>query len=416
MRLGVIWLLLAIFGLLLIPGLWANFWLLGIIVMLLILVFLINHLWMWRVMRTLRVRRTMPEQAFRGDTLDVEVTVHNGGRLPLPWMLVQDYIPSSLSSSPRPEWLLSVRGQEKLRVNYKLECKKRGRYRIGPLEGNAGVLFDTSKDPRGERLSWQARSKLVIFPQIIPLEQLLLPSRLPLGNLRTRQPLLPDPSRIAGVREYQSGDDPRYIDWRNTARLNQLLVKQFERTRIVPLAIFLDMRPPNKEFGWRNVAEASIVVAASLAARANELKQAFGLYSNGYDPGWDASPWDPTIPPDYGRPEMSPRTGTPWLYEMLDKLAGLDIRGDTQPIEQLAGKWSSHLPWGATIALVSFEPYPDLVTEISRLRRAGFTVIAIFTGKAVHSAEALAALDALRALGVQTHDIIYPGELNLARS
>lgn len=415
MRWGIFGLLLAIFGLLLLPGLWTNFWLLGIALMLLIIVTLLNRFWLWQASRNIRLRREMPEQAFRGDILPVEIIIHNGGRLPLPWIVVQDYIPSNLTTTPRPEWLVSVRSREKLRVKYELECKRRGRYRVGPLEGSAGVLFDTSKEPRGERLNWQERSRLVVYPQVVPLEQLLLPSRLPLGNLRTRQPLLPDPSRIAGVREYQSGDDPRYIDWRNTARLNQLQVKQFERTRVVPIAIFLDLRPPTNAFGWRNTAEASIVVAASLAARANELKQAFGLYSNGYDPGWEANPWDTTIPPEFGRPEMSPRTGTGWLYEVLDKLAGLEIRTDAPGIEQLAGRWSSKLPWGATIALVGFEPYPNLVTEIGRVRRAGFTTLAIFTGKASHSEQGRAALDALRSVGVQVHDITFPGELNLAR-
>lgn len=415
MRAGIVGLLVLIFGLLLVPGLWTNFWLLGIALLVLIVVTLFNRFWLWRASSTIRLRRDMPQQAFRGDVLPVEITVHNGGRLPLPWLVIQDYLPSNLTTSRRPEWLISIRSREKLRLNYEVECRRRGRYRIGPLEGNAGTLFDTSKDPRGERLNWQERSRLVVYPQIVPLEQLLLPSRLPLGNLRTRQPLLPDPSRIAGVREYQSGDDPRYIDWRNTARLNVLQVKQFERTRIVPLAIFLDMRPPTTAFGWRNTAEASIVTAASLAARANELKQAFGLYSNGYDPGWDASPWDETIPADFGRPEMSPRTGTAWLYEVLDKLAGLEIRTDAPGIEQLAGRWSSKLPWGATVAIVGFEPYPNLVTEIGRVRRAGFTTIAIFTGKSHHSVEGVAALDALRAIGVQTYDITFPGELNLAR-
>lgn len=412
----MLWPLLAIILLLLLPGLWSNFWLLGLAILLSLIITVLNRLWLWRASRRTRLRRTMQNQAFRGDTVDVELTVHNGGRLPLPWLQVRDYVPSGLNSVPKTEWLLTVRGQEKVRINYQLECKKRGRYRIGPLEGYAGVLFDTTGDPGGERIKWADRARLVVYPQVVPLEQLLLPSRLSLGNLRTRQPLLPDPSRIAGVREYQSGDDPRYIDWRNTAHLNQLMVRQFERTRYVPLAIFLDMRPPDKRFLWTQLAESSVVVAASLAFRANELKQSFGLYSNGYDPGWEESQWNEKLPPEFGRPEMTPHSGTPWLYDMLDKLAGLLTRSDAPGLEQLAGKWSSTLPWGSTVAIVGFEPYPALVTEIGRLRKAGFSTLAIFIGANHHSPEAPAAFDALRTMGIQVFDITYPGELNLVHS
>jgi uncharacterized protein (DUF58 family) len=223
------------------------------------------------------------------------------------------------------------------------------------------------------------------------------------------------------VREYQPGDDPRYVDWRNTARVGELLVKQFERSRIVPLAVFLDLHPPNLAFGWRQVAEKSIVVAASLVTRANELKQAFGLYSNGYDPGWDErSYWNEVTrpdmkPPGEGRPEMHPRSGSAWLYEILDKLAGIDVEPKGLRLDQLAGSWTNTLPWGATIALVGFEPYSELLTEFMRLRKAGFTVMGIFSGQGQYSKEGESGLYALRSSGFAIYDIKYPAELNLTK-
>jgi uncharacterized protein (DUF58 family) len=411
--------LLFILILLLLPGLWQDFWLLGLAIMLLLAVNLLNRFWLVRATRKVKLSREIPEQAFTGDTLEVKVSAHNGGKLPLPWVNIYDFVPTGLNPTPRPEWLLTLRGEEKVNLSYSLECRRRGRYHVGPMEGSAGVIFDTEKDPSGRRLNWGARSRLTVFPQVVPLERLLLPSRLPLGNIRTRQPLLPDPSRIAGVREYVPGDDPRYIDWRNTARLDTLLVKQFERTRIIPLAIFLDLKPPNLAFSWRQAAEASISVAASLAVRANELRQSFGLYSNGYDPGWDeTSFWNEVIrpeflPPGEGRPEMRPRTGTVWLYEVLDKLAGIQVKPNGIALEMVAGHWSTTLPWGSTIAVISFQPYPELVTECSRLRRAGFTILPIFTGRGEYfSQETGDALEAIRALGMEPYEIKHPGELN----
>ncbi|NWJ45944.1 MAG: DUF58 domain-containing protein [Chloroflexi bacterium] len=412
--------LLIILILLLIPGIWEGFWLLGLVVMALLSLLLFNRLWLNYAVRRVRLSREMQKQAFVGDTFEVQVIAHNGSKLPLPWVVVYDYIPSGLNVTPRPEWLLSLRSEEKIKLNYRVECKRRGRYRVGPIEGRAGVIFDGGNDNFGKRLNWGARSRLTVFPQIFALEQLQLPSRLPLGNIRTRQPLLPDPSRIAGVRNYEPGDDPRYIDWRNTARIGQLQVKQFERTRIIPLAVFLDLHPPNLAFNFRQAAEASISVAASLMVRANELRQSFGLYSNGNDPGWeDNSYWsagEKTVAQGLNRPEMHPKSGTPWLYEVLDKLSAIEIKADSPRFEQLAGSWSNTLPWGSTIALISFEPYAELITECARIRKAGFTLITIFTARSNYSSQYPAGIEALRAMNLPVFDITYPGELNFAPS
>ncbi|MDB5079220.1 MAG: hypothetical protein JWP00_1144 [Chloroflexi bacterium] len=408
------WLSLLALFLLLLPGIWGNFWFLGLALMAWIVVSMLNRLWYWRVTHTVRLDRNIPPQAFYGDLLDVEVTVHNGIRLPIPWLRLQDNIPGNLKATPRTEWLVSVRSQEKVRLNYKLECKHRGRYLIGPLDGRIGVLLDTGSDARGVWQSWNKVSRLVVYPQIVPLEKLLLPSRLPMGNMRTRQPLLPDPSRIAGVREYQSGDDPRQIDWRNTARQSQLMVKEFDRTRVLSMAIFLDLCPPDKTYVWQPLAETSIVVAASLAKRSYDLKQPVGLFSNGFDPGWEKVNYKEGTLPEWGRPEMPPHNGGPWLYEIMERLAGIEARPDSPGMEKLIGKWTSRLPWGSTIAVVTFEPYPALVTELSRLRKAGFSVMAIFTAAERHTSLGYDSIFALHVLGVRIYDISQPEQLSLS--
>jgi hypothetical protein len=407
------WLALVAVFLLLLPGVWGNFWFLGLGLMAWIVASLLNRIWFWRVARTVRLDRNVQPQAFYGDVVDVEVIVHNGVRLPIPWFRLQDTVPANLKGIPRPEWLITVRSQEKLRLHYKLECKHRGRYLIGPLEGKIGTMLDIGREVNGDWQSWGKISRLVVYPQVIPLEKLLLPSRLPMGNMRTRQPLLPDPSRIAGVREYQSGDDPRQIDWRNTARQTQLMVKEFDRTRVLSMAIFLDLRPPDRQYAWTPMSENSIIVAASIANRAYDLKQPVGLFSNGFDPGWEKVVYKEGTLPEWGRPEMPPRNGGPWLYEIMERLAGIEHRPDAPLMDQLIGRWTSNLPWGSTIAVITYEPYPALVTELSRLRKAGFSVLAIFTAAGRHTSEGYEGIFALHVLGVKIYDISIPEQLGV---
>jgi len=43
------------------------------------------------------------------------------------------------------------------------------------------------------------------------------------------------------IREYVEGDDPRYIDWNATARMNQLLVRTFQEEREIPIYCLIDL-------------------------------------------------------------------------------------------------------------------------------------------------------------------------------
>ncbi len=79
------------------------------------------------------------------------------------------------------------------------------------------------------------------------------------------------------IREYQPGDDVRFIDWNSTARMNKLMVKQFveERERTIILAIDLSssLTYSSKTELKRDMAA---MIAAVLAFIANDNKDKVG--------------------------------------------------------------------------------------------------------------------------------------------
>ena len=393
-------------------------WLLG-------LALLITWVWRYLTLRAIRIERSLPEQAFLNDQIEVELRVGNRSRLPLPWLTLHESVPGELQVNSKPNWLLNLHGHEQQRLGYQLLCKTRGRYWIGPMEGTAGVVLEPGSDPVGTRMNWPVRSRLTVYPQIVSLERLGLPSRMPLGNLKTRQPLLYDPSRLAGIRDYYPGDDPRHIDWRNTARLDSLQVKQFDPTRQMPLAIFLDLKLVNYQYWRRFASEVGIVVAASLANRANGLRQPFGLYSNGFDPAFRSrDEVNAAIPVEPG-PAMTPGNGDAWLGRILDKLAGLQPRLEGPTLPELIGQWTSRLAWGATVAIIALEPTPALAAEMLHLRKAGYSPVAIFTAEQSTAGRHRRpdddtegqgqnySLTALRGLGLVVYEVRHAEELNI---
>src|SRR5437867_13339928 len=49
---------------------------------------------------------------------------------------------------------------------------------------------------------------------------------------------------LADLREYQLGDDVRYIDWNVTARMNAPYVRQYTEDREITACFLLDLSPP----------------------------------------------------------------------------------------------------------------------------------------------------------------------------
>ena len=67
---------------------------------------------------------------------------------------------------------------------------------------------------------------VLVFPQVVPLRGYDLASRRPIGEVRLTHRLFEDPTRIAGVREYQQGDPLNRIHWRATARTGTLVLNR----------------------------------------------------------------------------------------------------------------------------------------------------------------------------------------------
>ena len=125
---------------------------------------------------------------------------------------------------------------------------------------------------------------VLVFPQVVPLRGYDLASRRPIGEVRLTHRLFEDPTRIAGVREYQQGDPLNRIHWRATARTGALHCKMYEPSCIAGITLLLDFhkevytvrREPQRS-------ELAITAAASLASAVYQMGQQIGLVTNGRD-------------------------------------------------------------------------------------------------------------------------------------
>jgi len=288
--------------------------------------------------------------------------------LPVPWLLFHERLPLALIAPPFYRAVVSLQPREKRRVSYELQCRQRGWYPIGPVTATLGDVFGFTSRER----EFTAERHLTVYPKILSLDELGLPSRSPFGHLRTRQPLYDDPARVVGVREYQSGDSLRRINWKSSASSGLLQVRKLEPAMTLQSVVLLNVNLPEFERAHAyGAGELGIVVAASVANHLAGLRQEVGLLTNGLDP----AAAEPTV--DRGLAGYLPRKGRSQLISILELLGRLALAHD-RPFWPLVRGEIQRLPWGATLVVVTSSETDELLATVLPLRRSGFSVVLIY--------------------------------------
>ncbi len=137
----------------------------------------------------------------------------------------------------------------------------RGVLAVGPvsvLRGDPLGLFERSSDRR------QAVD-LYVHPRTVALEGLSLGRLRDLEGLPSTQ-LASDDVSFHALREYQPGDDLRHVHWKSTARVGELMMRQYEETRRSHFVLGLSTHP--SDYDGADEFELAISVTGSLGRRA----------------------------------------------------------------------------------------------------------------------------------------------------
>jgi uncharacterized protein (DUF58 family) len=358
------------------------------VIYLLLGVLLFGRWWRDRGLAGLEIHRRLDRRAMLGETIRIRLEVVNRSWLPIPWVRIHESLPVELAVPNFHRQAFSLAPKGKTICEYTLQGHKRGYYRIGPLYVQSGDLFGM-EEPR-ER---QAPSdNLTVYPKIVPIRRLPLPSFSPMGALRFHQPLFEDPSRVIGKRDYQTGDSLRRIDWKSSAVTGKLQVRQFEPAISLEASIFLNLSGQDYEPRSRiDAAELAIVTAASLACYVAGKHQPVGLESNGMDP----------LEPESVRHSLPVRKGNAALMVLLEKLARLQL-ADGRSFADLLREREPALSWGTTLLVITGMPGAALFNELLRTRRLGLHSIVFLTAPVLRfeSFE-----DRARSLGIPLYEI-----------
>ncbi len=337
-------------------------------------VYLGGRWWSQRALKNVTLQRHLPTHAFLGEVVPVHVDLRNRSWLPVIWLRAQDTVPVGLAIGQESHRQVTRLGPyDHYRLQYVVYPQKRGYYQVGPLLLMSGDALGLV----GQHQRQEAPAYLTVYPRIVPLAHVPLPSRSPLGTLHHTQPIFEDPTRIIGKRDYTTGDTLRRIDWKSTAAVGRLQVKQFEPSIALETTILLNLCAPEYELRTRvDATELAIVVAASLANWITGHKQTVGLATNGLDPLNPATPVH-AIPPRKGRGH---------LMRVLEVLARVQT-GESVPLAALLSQQIVHLAWGTTVILITSHLDEGLLEGLLQARRAGLDAVVVLCGYATGHAD-----------------------------
>ena len=336
------------------------------ILYLLLGIYIASMVWTRQSEKNLTIKRKFENTVFWGEDVSVRLEIDNQGWLPIPWLVVRESLPVELAAGSAIKRVLSLGPHGSTEVHYNLSAFKRGHYLIGPFTTRLG---DTLGMANIEELETRS-DHITVYPRILPLTNVPLPSRSPLGTLRHNQPIFEDPARVRGKRDYVASDSLRRVDWKASAAVGKLQVKQFEPSIALQTVIFLNMN--ESEYSPKHVidsTELAIVIAASLANWSVKQKQAVGLTTNGLD----------SASGNLGVQPIPARKGRSNQVHMLNLLARLQISKE-RPLIELLNRASPSLPWGTTVVIITGQIDEALFEAIFQIQRRGQNAVVIIAG------------------------------------
>jgi len=333
-------------------------------------------LWSHLSLARISCRRQLSERrVFPGEKINVKLQVANRKPLPLPWIQIDDEIPQALGSTSslpgkKPGSVLIRRSAAMLwyssvKWKYELPCLKRGYYPLGPTVISSGDIFGLYS----RSLQTALEDHIIVYPKILPVGHLGIPSQQPMGESRSEYRVFQDPTRPVGVRNYQHGDSLRHVHWKASARLQALQVKIFEPTTTFKVALFLSVESFTHDGSFReDEFELGISVAASLAHHVIGGGSPAGVFVNArrVDSGQAVS--------------IAPSGSRDQLTTILEALAKVNA-SSSGPFELFLENEQRVLHAGTTVALIVGKSPETLPLLLSSLKENGFKLLVFFIGE-----------------------------------
>ena len=238
----------------------SGFYVMSNLLTVLVAAFVLSWFWTKLSMRGVSAgAEDQPALAQVGEQVEQKVWLQNTSLLPRPWMHIEDM--GNVPGLPSEVMGVPTRGSRNW-TTLGTRAQARGRFQWGPLRL-------TASDPFGlfmmQRTVGEER-EMVVYPAPFPLTDFVISSSEESGDAPDYRATSQFTPNVVSVRRYTIGDSLNRIHWKSSAKLNRLMVKEFETEVQSDLSLLLDLNQDVQlGSGIDGTEETGVTIAASIA-------------------------------------------------------------------------------------------------------------------------------------------------------
>lgn len=328
------------------------------------LVMVSSYVYLWLRLRGLEMQTKGKSYVVQvGDVLELHVYLRNESRLKTGWFEITlvSNMPGNVSGIATA---VSARGQDQVEMH--IPCQARGVYTIGPL-------LARTNDPLGlfRREIVQGNAlNVVVQPAIVRLPGFKLPVAEQTGEESVQYRSQTRTPHVASVREYIRGDNLNQIHWLSTAKIGQLMSKEFDSAGSGDLWVVLDLEEKvHHSQGTESTDEYAVVVATSLVYLALGEERSVGLITYGDR--------EYILPMGGGSGQMS---------TILETLTLCKTEG-TDPLAKVLMRNIGQFGKSASLLVVTASAATEWVSILREVRNRGLNTVAVLVDPASFGGE-----------------------------
>ena len=191
---------------------------------------------------------------YTGNTELLEVKIKNKGFFFIPYVVIKIPLLASFFKDYSGE-IFSLKPREEVILKYNLELKVRGEYSFEKVSIITRDLFGIVDIRKRKALN----GTLKVYPRERNIRGKALMDGDTFFKFKRTKNSYDDQFSSRDLRKYQEGDNLKRINWKVSAKKNELFVKNYESTSGEEISVFLDMNKSNYALDMEGIKEELMV-------------------------------------------------------------------------------------------------------------------------------------------------------------
>jgi uncharacterized protein (DUF58 family) len=241
--------------------------------------FIIPYSWLRISLNRLKGRVEVPSsRAEVGQYITVKYVIKNHSSGRFPYLELSSFL--DLASSAKTESkIVCIEAGEQVSYSFDIYCRRRGKYDLKSFRVKTGDPFGNFQLSK----TLAADQEITVYPRLRSLPTLNPLAHQNFGKLAVSNRQFENYSQVSDLRNWHAGDSKKKIHWKQSARQERLLVKNYDQKGDATLNIFIDMAANGYDYDKNNLLEdLAVETAASLLFHNLKVSTAVEVFSQSF--------------------------------------------------------------------------------------------------------------------------------------